>query len=208
MPMLRRLSAIATLIFLNLSPALAADYTPPSKDPASAVSGRYDLEKSHASITFRINHMGYSYYTGRFNDFDATLLFDPKDISKSRVSATIDPTSVDVNNAHLEESLKSTKVFDVANYRAITFSSEQIEKTGPNTGKVTGLLTILTASKPVIMNVTFNGAGINPMSGKNTVGFSANGKLKRSDFGLNEWLPMVGDDVEFWIEGEFVLAKE
>lgn len=195
----------ATALALLATTALAADAPPPaSNDISKAPAGVYALEKSHASITFKVMHMGFAAYTMRFNDFDASVTLDPAAPEKSSVKATIKPASLDSNNAKLTEHTATADFFNVAKYPTITFASTSIEKTGANTGKIHGDLTMLGVTKPVVLDATFNGGGEHPMMKKYDIGFSATTTIKRSDFGMNWGIPMVGDDVHAAIEVEFL----
>lgn len=205
-----RTTLLRTTAFVLFSTAaLAADEAPKltaTNDISKAPSGHYALEKNHASITFKVMHMGYAYYTMRFNDFDASIDLDAKAPEKSKLSVTIDPKSLDSNNAKLTEHVGSADFLDVAKYPSITFVSKSIEKTGPNTGKIVGDMTIHGVTKPVTLDATFNGGSPHPMMKQYDIGFSATTTLKRSDFGVSGYIPLVGDDVQVSVETEFLKA--
>lgn len=175
-----------------------------SKDIALAPAGTYVLEKTHASITFKVNHMGFADYVMRFNDFDATITLDPKAPEKSSVKATINPASLDSNNAKLTEHTSSKDFLNVMTFPTITFTSKKIEKTGANTGKIYGDLNLLGVVKPVVLDTTFVGGGEHMMMKKYDIGFKATTTVKRSEFGMNYGIGMVGDDVAVEINAEFV----
>ena len=198
----------ASALTLLATSAFAADFAAPSTDLTKIQSGKYQLDKSHASITYTISHLGYSHYTSRFNDFDATLDFDAKDPTKSKLEVKINPASTDSNNAHLKEKLDSATFFDTVKFPEAKFVSTKIEKTSATEGLITGDLTLHGVTKPVVLKTTFNGGGVNPFAGVDSLGFSAIGKLNRSDFGITEYLPAVGDEVKFYVEVEFNLPKE
>lgn len=185
--------------------ALAVDAPPPpTTDLATAVSGKYTLDPNHTSITFKVLHMGLSNYTGRFNKVSGDMNFDAKEPAKSTLNVSIDPTSVDVNHPKLNEEISTQDVnLDSAKYPAITFVSKSVTKLSDTQGTVLGDLTLHGVTKPVTLNVSFIGHGINPMSKKPMLGFSATGAIKRSDFGMTSWAPFVGDDVKIQIETEF-----
>ena len=211
------LATAATITLLGL-PALAADKSAPaspakaeapaaptvSTDIATAPAGTYGLEKSHASIGFKVRHMGFADYAMRFNDFDATIVLDPKAPEKSSVKATIKPASLDSNNAKLTEHTSGADFFNVAKFADITFASTKIEKTGANTGKIYGDLTLLGVTKPVVLNATFVGGGEHTMMKKYDIGFNATTTIKRSEFGMNYGIPMVSDEVTVDINAEFI----
>lgn len=170
-------------------------------------SGAYQMEKPHASLLFRVKHLGLSYYTARLTDFDATLDFDPKNPAASHVKAIINPLSVRAEHPtdtdwdrRIGEDLMEGKEFP-----QIVFDSTKVDPTGEFTGKVTGNLTFMGVTEPVTLDVTYNGSMDSAAlyGGRPAVGFSARGKLDRSDFGLTAYRSIVADEVEVVIEAEF-----
>lgn len=197
---------IALFIPLALSAcALTATQTPQALQ--SLPAGAYQLEKPHGSLTFRVKHLGLSYYTARFADFDATLDFDPKAPAASHVKAIINPLSVRTDNAADPgwDKRIGQDMLKGADSPQIIFDSTSIETTGPFTGKVTGALTLAGVTRPVTLDVTYNGGMDRAVlyAGRPAVGFSAHGMLKRSAFGLTRYSEFVGDEVEIVIEAEF-----
>jgi len=192
--------------------ALAASPTPVARADASTdikdlPTGAYELDPNHTSIIFKINHLGFSHYTGRFDKMEATLNFNNGAPEQSALNVTVYPNSIDTNNAKLEEELRGDKFFDVIKFPRATFQSTNVERTGPATGKITGDFTLMGVTHPLTLDVTLIGAGKRPMDGKLVLGFSATGTFKRSDFGLSNLLPLVGDDVTLEIETEFDKAE-
>lgn len=186
--------------------------TAPKPPKANIPAGDYVLDKHHATLVFRVNHLGFSHYTAAFADFDAKLRFDQNNAGASGLEATIDPKSLTLPSppeGFLAE-LIGPQWLNAGTYPSITFRSTKIEVTGPDTGKVTGDLTLHGVTKPVTLDVTYNGgyAG-HPMDPHARVGFSAKGMFKRSDFGIAYGVPAPGttmgvsDEVEVQIEAEF-----
>lgn len=173
-----------------------------TSDASSLTSGNYVLDKNHASLLFRINHLGFSMYHGRFNSFDAKLSFDSREPEKSVVEATIDVGSVDTNHEKLESELKGDKFFNTAKFPTASFRSVKTTRSG-NSGTMIGELTLMGVTKPVTLNVTFRGGGPHPMSKKPLLGFAARGVFNRSQWGINYGIPNVGDEVAIEIEAEF-----
>ena len=202
---------ILTLAVLDLpfsAQAQEAEATPIDAMPG----GLYELDKGHASLTWKVSHMGLSNYTARFTDFDSEIMFNPIDLEQSKVRATIDPTSVETDHVGEKdfnaELANEAGWFNTEQFPKITFLSTNVEKTGDNTGKVTGDLTFLGVTKPVTLDVTFNKAvGNHPFANKPALGFSATGTIKRSEFGMDKYIPMIGDDVDLLIETEYMYAK-
>lgn len=174
-----------------------------SKDPAAAPSGIYVANEDHTQALFSVRHLGLTDFHGRFDRISGTLTFDSKQPERSAVSITIDTASLDTTSERLNNSLKT--VFRVRQFPAMTFKSTSVARTGSDTGRMTGMLTIEDITKPVILDVTFNGGGKAPMSGEYSLGFHATGVLRRSDFGLDRvfWNRFVSDDVALTIETEF-----
>ncbi len=180
-------------------------YRPEAREVALDVpSGTYEMDKTHAYILFSYSHLGLSFPVVRFNDFDVDLNFDAQDPSKSSLMVTIEAASVDSGVEKLDDHLKSADFFDAAAYPRMTFKATSIEVTGENTGRVMGDLTIKEVSKPVTLDVTLNKAFQHPMKNKPALGFSATGRLKRSDWGLDKYVPVVSDEVTLRIEAEFI----
>jgi polyisoprenoid-binding protein YceI len=195
------------------SAAAPAPAAAPAKPATPQVpAGDYKLDKAHASLVFKVNHLGFSHYTARFADFDASLKFDPANPAASTVEATIDPRSLELNTppAGFKADLTGPQWLDSAKYPAITFRSTKVEVTGVDTAKITGDFTLHGVTKPVTLDATFNGgyAG-HPMDPHARIGFSAHGVFKRSEFGMGFGVPApgstmgVGDEVDVAIEAEF-----
>lgn len=185
--------------------AITADPSPQTLRALPA--GAWQLEKPHASLLFRVKHLGLSYYTARFADFDATLDFDPSNPGAAKLTAIINPLSVRTDHptdtgwdAQLGGSLLGGTQFPQA-----TFESTKVEPTGAATGRVTGNLTLRGVTQPVTLDITYNGGMDRAVlyQGRAAVGFSAKGKLSRSAFGLTQYASFVGDEVEIVIEAEF-----
>ncbi len=175
-------------------------------------SGDYTLDKSHASLIFRVDHIGFSNYTAQFMDFDAQLKLDAGNPAASSVTATIDPASLMINTPPegFLNTLLGAKWLDAAAFPQMTFRSTKVEMTGAKTARVTGDLALRGVTKPVTLDVTFNGGYPgHPFDPHARVGFSATGTLKRTDFGVSEGVPPPGstmgvsDAVEIIIEAEF-----
>ncbi|RMD88018.1 MAG: polyisoprenoid-binding protein [Alphaproteobacteria bacterium] len=173
--------------------------------PAAAVSAapvEYVMDKAHTHIGLTWNHLGFSDFRARFRDFDGTLVLDPEAPENSRVEVTIPLDSIDTNVPRLDEHLKSADFFDVAKYPVATFRSTRIERTGEKTARLHGELTLHGVTRPVVLDVRLNGMGEHPLTHKPSVGFTAEGVVKRSEFGLTAYVPMVSDEVHLFISTE------
>lgn len=192
-------------------PALAQESIPVMgiiKNPAEMPSGHYKLDSSHAHVVFFINHLGFSVYTGDFYDIQGDLKLVNTKLEDSKLNVTIKADSVAVQNTKLREELKGEKFFNTAKYPEIKFVSNKLIKTSSTAGTMTGDLTFMGTTKPVTLDVAFVGGGVNPMSKAQTMGFTASGSIKRSDFGMTNYLPGLGDDVRLDISAEFAQQSQ
>ncbi|CAO3432260.1 YceI family protein [Azospirillum argentinense] len=187
-----------------LAAALSALVALPLTAQAAPVA--YKLDPAHTAVVFIVDHLGFAKAMGRFNTVAGELSFDKDAADKSSLSVTIDTTSVDTNHAKRDEHLKSPDFFNAKEFPKMTFKSTKIETTGDKTGKLHGDLTLLGVTKPVVLDVSFNKDGVSPASKMDTVGFSARGTIKRSDFGMKYGVPNIGDDIQIIIESEAVKA--
>ncbi len=192
---------IATLA----SVLLASCYTPPVVDLAPDIAGNYVLDPAHTSVVWRISHAGISNYTARFDDISGTLFFDPLAPQNSRVDIIIDPTSVSTGDAEFDETIaESGNYFNAEKYPQIRFISTNIKIMGDNRGLITGDLTFRGQTKPLVLDVAFNGAGKSFGHKGKTLGFSATGAFLRSNFGLTTLAGFgIGDEINLQIETEF-----
>ncbi|MCR5868181.1 YceI family protein [Aquincola sp. J276] len=209
--MTRRRYAISTLLFipalLVMAGAVAGDAA-----PIEAPAGTYILEKEHASLTWRVRHMGLSNYTARFKRFDTTIRFDPADFARSSVQASVDLGSIETDfvpaqGRDFNVELRSEPFFNVAKFPRATFTSTKVIPTGPRTMQVEGRLDLLGVSQPVTLTATLNGAlKSHPFAKVPALGFSITGQVPRLAFGFNP-PPVrqgVGEVVDIAIEAEFV----
>lgn len=186
---------------------------------STAPAGSYTLDKTHASVTFRVNHLGMSRYTARFTGIDGKLNFDPANPSAMSIEASVDPRSIEtdfpLDEPDFDKELAGPSWLDAAKFPQITFKSTAVEPTGPNTAKVTGDFTLHGVTRPLTLDATFNGGyAANDMDPAGSrIGFSAEGRIKRSDFGVSMGVPApgsnfgVGDEVEIFIEAEFTQPR-
>jgi polyisoprenoid-binding protein YceI len=166
--------------------------------------GAYRLDPEHATILFKIDHLGFSRLVGRFDRFDATLDFDPQQPEAASLVAVIDVASVDLDLPAFEQDLRGPSWLDIGRYPEARFESRTIAITGDDAGKITGDLTLHGVTAPITLNVTFNGGGSNLLTGAYTLGFEAHGTVLRSTFGLGAYAPAIGDEVLLEIHAEFL----
>ena len=166
---------------------------------------KWNLDTTHSEITFKVRHMMISNVKGAFNTFTAEVEAEDDTFKTAKVSATIQTDSIDTNNADRDTHLKSADFFNAEQNPTITFESDSLAD------DVTGHLTINGVTKPVQLEVEFGGINQDPW-GNTKAGFTFEGKIKRSDFGLN-WNAaletggvLVSDEVKISGELQFVKA--
>lgn len=190
--MIRRI-VLASALALATAPAFAATYT---------------LDPGHTQVVFSWNHFGYSNPVAQFGKVEGTLEFDQANPVKSSVNVTIPLASVNSNVPKLDEHLQRADFFDSAKFPDATFKSTKVEQgSAKDKLKVIGDLTLHGVTKPVTLDVTINKVGEHPMRKAAAAGFDATTTIKRSDFGINKYVPMVSDDIKIRITSEAIEAK-
>lgn len=197
----------------------------PALDPslAEATAGAYTLDKNHAFLTFTIGHStGISDYTVNFTDFDIDMSFDPADPAASSLSVAIDPSALWVNfpgdykathadsgfETWTEDLAYSDRFLNADEFPEITFTSTEMTVTGPDTGTITGDLTFLGQTKPVTLDVTYNGLVTPPWNPESSiVGFNASTTIIRSEWGMGAAMGWLSDEVTVEFTGEFSPAQ-
>jgi polyisoprenoid-binding protein YceI len=204
---LTRTLALCAATFAFAAPAFALA-------PSDAPSGTYKVDPTHASVVWKVKHMGLAWYSARFVKFDAEIKYDAATPAKSQLSVTIDPKSVRTEypfpeKENFDEKLANDeKLLNSGKFPDIKFVSKKLTKTGATTGKLLGDLTLLGVTKPMTLDVTLTGAmKQHPFTKNAALGFSATGTLKRSDFGMTSMMQFLSDDVQLDINGEFQKAE-
>ena len=166
---------------------------------------KWNLDTAHSEITFKVRHMMISNVKGEFKNFNVDLESEDENFRNVKASASIDTSSISTNNTDRDNHLKSAEFFNAEAHPQITFETDSLND------EVTGNLTINGVTKPVKLDVDFGGINVDPW-GQTKAGFSFEGKIKRSDFGLN-WNAaleaggvMVSDEVKIAGELQFVKA--
>ena len=182
------------------APALAQDAT---HVPSTVRAGTYAVEPTHTQVGFTLLHLGFSYYSGVFSGASGTLRLDPAHPADAQLDVTVPISSVATTSAKLDDELKGSAWFDAAAHPTATFTSTRVTPTGPGHADIAGILTLHGISRPEVLKGRFVGAGVNPLDKRYTVGFEATGAIRRGDFGIRTYLPLVGDDVQLTIAGAF-----
>ncbi|MCR9195695.1 MAG: YceI family protein, partial [Hyphomonas sp.] len=207
--LMRKLAVAAGLLAMTL---------PAQANPTleGVASGLYNLEKTHAFLTWTVKHNGISGYTVNFTDFEADLVFDAETPENSQLAVSINPTALNTNYPDPEKKIEwenelatDARFMNANEFPAITFNSTSVEKTGDFEGKVTGDLTFLGVTKPVTLDVSYGGVANPPWFGqRDVIGFTASTTIARSDFGQTALAGVISDEVEIEFSGEFLQAAE
>jgi polyisoprenoid-binding protein YceI len=198
---IQNLTAVAAaLMVCALAPTASAQV---SNDPSKTPAGAYAVEPRHTRVLFAVSHFGFTTYYGDFTGVSGSLQIDPAKPEASTVEVSIPVASVSTTNATLDGELRSPQWLDTAADPTITFKSTKVTLTGPGTADITGDLTLHGVTKPVVLSAKFNAVGKNPISQKVTVGFDGTAHIKRSDFGVKTYVPMIGDQVDVIVSAAF-----
>jgi len=160
-----------------------------------------DTKGAHASIKFRVQHLGYSWLYGRFNDFSGTFSYDEKQPEKSSVEVTIKTSSVDSNHAERDKHLRDEDFLHVSKYPEAKFVSTGFIQGKDGNGVLKGNLTLRGVTKPVEIDVEFIGAGADPWGGYRA-GFEGTTRFAMADFGIIKDLGPKSKDVEMILSVE------
>ena len=197
------ISALAGLALT--SSALAQGVANPN--PAAVKPGAYVIEPTHTRVMFSVSHMGLTTWYGEFPGASGQLMLDPAHPDASRLDVTVPITAVTTTNAKLDGELRSPGWLDATRFPTAMFHSTHITPAGPNDAEVAGDLTLHGVTRPVVLHAHFNGAGVNPVAHDYTAGFEVSGVIKRSEFGVTKYVPLIGDDTRLIISAAFDKAK-
>ena len=205
-----RLPLIAALLLAAPALAQAPTAAPGARDVSRITGGTYTADPAHTLITWTVDHMGFTGYSGIFGDATGTLTLDPKNPSAARVEMTIPVSKVTTASGGLTSHLLrggkdgGKPDFFGANAPDARFVSTRVTVRGQN-AQVMGNLTLNGVTRPVTLDAQFYGAGKAPaqMGGKENVGFHATGTIRRSEFGIGYGIPVVSDAVKLDIQAAF-----
>lgn len=181
---------------------LVAAGTAAALDLSKVPGGRYAADPNHSLISFTYTHLGFSHPVLRFDDADITLDLDREDVTRSRLEATIDASSIDTGVSDFDAHLMSDDFFNVTEYPTVTFVARSIENDGDDGLVVKGDLTMKGMTHPVTFEGQVNGAGPNPINEKPTIGVSLRSTVQRSQWDLGKYVPAVSDEVTIMLEVE------
>ena len=167
----------------------------------------YTFDPSHSYVLFKIKHFDFSEQVGKWY-ITGNMTLDKDKPENSKVSATIAINNIVTGIPELDKHLKDKLFFNVKKFPKATFESDKIDVLSDKTAKVYGKLNMRGVTKPVVLDVTLNKAGVSPLNDQNTVGFKATAHLKRSDFGMTAFLPGLSDQVDVSIDVEANQPKQ
>jgi len=212
---MRRLIRLLTIAALasTSAAAIAADSTAPAapkplerSKPIAAEdlpAATYEILTKETLVRYTVDHLGFNDYWGTFAGSTGTLTLDPKNIGATKVDVTIPIYQLETTDRELDIDLFSDGFFNEVRFPEMHFVSTEVKRTGPDTALLTGNLTIRDVTKPLTLDVTFHGAGLDPFGGGDLdIGFDAKGTVKRSDYGLGKWVPIVSDETRIFISAE------
>jgi polyisoprenoid-binding protein YceI len=174
---------------------------------SNANAATYAIDPGHTQVEFTYNHFGFSNITGRFDQVGGEFELNTADLAKSRISVEIPISSLSTGVAKLDQHLQGPDFFDAAKYPTANFKSTAVHVVNDRELHVSGDLTIHGVTKPVTLDVKVNKIAEHPMKKVPAAGFDAKTTIKRSDFGVGAYVPMVSDDVEIRITLEATAAK-
>ena len=169
---------------------------------AGAAEVTYKIDPTHTMVLASWNHFGYSNPTANFGDVSGTIAYDADAPEKSSVEVVLPMSGIDSFVPKLDEHLKSSDFFDAGQFPQATFKSTSVRVVGDGRLEVTGNLDLHGVTRPVVLDVTLNKAEVHPMMKVPSIGFDATTTIKRSEFGINKYVPMVSDEVTLRITTE------
>ena len=172
----------------------------------TSMAQTWSLDNSHAKLGFSITHLSVSEQEGSFKKFNSKITSAKEDFSDAVIELTADVNSIDTDNEKRDEHIKGADYLDAAKYSTLTFKSKSIKKVSDKKYKVTGDLTLHGITKPVELDVTYNGTIVHPKNQKKIAGFKITGLIKRSDFGIAPATPtgVLSDEITLLANTEFV----
>lgn len=197
---MKMLLGLVPIVLLS-SVGFAAGVT--SSDPKAVAAGTYVIDASHVGVSASVNHLGFSNTVVRFDKVTGSVSYNPANPEASTADVTVETASLNSGWAARDGHLKSKDFFNIEAFPTVKFKAEALVPTGTNTADMPGKLTLLGVTKPITFKVQFRGVGkgFDPAI---RIGFAAKATIKRSDFGMGTYLPLVGDEAIVTVDVEFV----
>lgn len=169
---------------------------------AQAEAETFELDPVHTRVAFRIDHAGFSKAIGTFSGANGQLSFDPDDWSTATLDVTLPLATLEIGDDQWRDKVLDRTFLDAGDQPTARFVSTRVEPGAPGQARVFGELSLRGARREVVLDVRLNALKRHPLTLRRTAGFSATGTLRRSDFGMDAWRRLVGDEVELMIEAE------
>lgn len=174
----------------------------PSNDVSKVTAGTYKTDPNHTQILYSYKHLGFTQNMGLLSGANGTLMLDPKNAKNDHLSVDVPIDTIHTTIAALDKELIGPMFFDAGKYPTAHFESTSVTVHGKS-ARVAGNFTIHGVTKPGVIDATFEAVGANPMSKKETISFKGTATIKRSDFGVKQFVPAVGDQVDLTITAAF-----
>ncbi len=178
---------------------------------AGAIAGdatNWVLDPVHTRVMFSVSHAGFSHAIGTVSGSEGRLQFDPDDWSATRLDASVPLQRMDLGDEAWNRATLAARLLDVDSHPLARFTSKTAVETQPGQGRVCGELSLRGVTRPLCMDVRVNAIKRHPMPPfRRTAGFSATAQLSRSDYGIDAWPTMIGDEVTLRIEAEAIRSS-
>jgi polyisoprenoid-binding protein YceI len=168
---------------------------------AQAAPVTYEIENNHTFPKFEVSHNGFSFHTGTFTKTGGRIVMD-QEAKTGTMEVTVDTSALSTGVGVMEAALKSKEFFNIEQFPTMTYKGTRFRFEGDKLVAVEGELTLLGVTRPLMLTVTHFICGQHPRSKKEQCGANAVGQLKRSDFGMKAFLPVIGDDIKLMIQTE------
>lgn len=175
--------------------------------PLLAAAVEYRIDPVHTRIVFRVDHAGYSRAMGTLSGIEGRLRFDADDPGRAELDVHIPIARLDLGDEGWNRALQRRSWFDSEHHPHARFVAERVEADADGRLQVHGQLSLRGRTRPVVLDAQLNAIKRHPLTLRRSIGFSARAQLRRSDFGMDAWAKLVGDEVELWIEVEAVRAR-
>jgi polyisoprenoid-binding protein YceI len=192
---------------MKRSPMLIAVALVLASTAAFAAPLTYKIDPNQTDVVASWSHFGFSNPIAHFGKVDGSITYDPANVGASKVEVTIPLSGLNSHVEAFDEHLRSADFFDAAKFPDITFKSTSVKAAGKGKLKVSGDLTIKGITKPVVLDVTINKIGMQPLAKRDAAGFSATATIKRTDFDVGKYAPNVSDEVTLSITTEAIVPK-
>lgn len=192
---------VLALVWVVAAPPAGAQALPGMSDlPA----GTYTVDSKETLVRYEVLHFGSSDYWGTFPGATGTMKLDPRNLGATQLEVKIPVATVETTNRELDGELFSDEFFDGEKYPYLSFVATDTRRTGPRTVAISGKLSMHNVTLPIVLNATYIGGGPSPFDSKQIIiGFRATASVKRSDFGLGKYVPIVSDETRIVVSVAF-----